>query len=303
MSESGFVAVPGLGTFISHHVPASFGADGELTAPSDKVSFETYNSHLADDELCASLARALECDTTAAANILADDVEHIRREIEIAGSVEIGNCGKLTKNNIGVSFEAKTEAPWLRSIAVSTLDAEEKPDMPDVAAEMRREAFLRSLSRTASSAAAIAVFAVLAFVFSQLPGRKAGDPQVASLGFEQQSLPVQPISVEAGKPEPSLVLIFNTPADASSPVEAEPIASAQPAGNDTDAYCLVVASFARRSDAEEYIKYTEGEFNILEKDNRFRVYIMTGDSFASLYHAATDTGIFTNHPNAWICKR
>lgn len=301
--EYGFVAVPGLGSFISHHIPATLNADGELSAPFNQISFETYNSHLADDELCASLSRALECDTTVAANILADDIEHIRRQIEIEGCVEIGSCGKLIQNNIGLSFEAKAETPWLKAIPVSALDAEEKQDMIDVAAEMRREAFMRSLSRTASSAAAIAVFAVLAFVFSQLPGHHTGDPKVASMGFEQQSLPVQPISGEARKPEPSLVLIFNTPADASSPVDAEPIAVAQLPKSHTDAYCLVVASLANRSEAEEFIKYNEGNFSILEKDDRFRVYTMTGESYAALYRAAKDAGEYTRHPNAWICKR
>jgi len=234
---------------------------------------------------------------------MADDVAHIRREIEIEGCAEIANCGKLTGTSLGLSFEAKNEASWLKAIPVAALDAEEKVEVLDPAVQMRREAFLRSLSRTASSAAAIAVFAVLAFVFSQLPGRQAGDPKVASLGFEQQSLPVQPINGEARRPDPSLVLIFNTPADASSPVESDPIAVVQLPGQHDDAYCLVVASLASRSDAEEFIKYNEGDFKILEKDGRFRVYTMTGESYASLYHAATDAGMFTKHPNAWICKR
>lgn len=304
ISEHGFVAVPGLGTFISRHVPAAIDADGMLSAPSDVISFETYNSQLSDDELCTSLVRALECDTTAASNIMTDDIEHIRREIEIEGSAVIGNSGRLVKGATGIEFEASDNASWLQAIPVAALDAEENVDTEDIAAQMRREAFMRSLSRTASSAAAIAVFAVLAFVFSQLPGRQAGDPKFASIGFEKQTtLPVQPIGGDIQHADPSLVLIFNTPSDASSPVEAEPIAVAQLPKADEGAYCLVVASLANRADAEEFIKYNEGNFSILEKDGRFRVYTMTGENYASLYHAAADAGMFEKHPNAWICKR
>ena len=304
IAEHGFVAVPGLGTFVSRHMPAAFDADGQLVAPADIVSFETYNSQLSDDELCASLVRALECDTTAASNILTDDVEHIRREIEIEGHSEIGRCGRLVKNSAGIDFEVKNDASWLQALPVAALDAEEKPDPADIAAQMHREAFLRSLSRTASSAAAIAVFAVLSILFSQLPARQPEDHKYASLGIEKQSsLPVRPINADTRRAEPSLVLIFNTPADASSPVESDPIAVVQLPKAGDDAYCLVVASLASRADAELFIKYNQGDFNILEKDGRFRVYTMTGESFASLYHAATDAGMFEKHPNAWICKR
>lgn len=304
ISEHGFVAVPGLGTFISRHVPAAFDADGSLSAPSDIVSFETYNSQLSDDDLCASLARALECDNTAASNIMSDDVGQIHREIEIEGRSEINRSGCLVKNSGVISFEGNREPSWLQAIPVVVLDAEEQRETIDISADVRREAFLRSLSRTASSAAAIAVFAVLAFVFSQLPGRNAEDHKYATLGLDKQSsLPVRPINGDIQRADPSLVLIFNTPDDASSPVESEPIAVAQLPRTNNDAYCLVVASLASKSDAEEFIKYSQGDFSILEKDGRFRVYVMTGDSFASLYHAADAAGMFEKHPNAWICKR
>lgn len=297
LSERGYVAVPGLGTFVSRRV-SSILNDNELSAPGRLTSFESYNGILADDDLCISLSRALECDTTHAGGIIADDVESIRREISLDGKSYISKCGTLSSTGATLSFEASPSDSWLRKLTIEPLDSLEATENIDTAAEQRREAFMRSLRRTASSAAAIAIFALIAFIFSQMPGRQAGDPQVASLGFEKSALPVQPI-VPGAPTEPSLVLIFNTPADASCPVDPEPIAVAQLPSK----YCLVVASLASRADAEEYVRTYGPEYKILEKDGRYRIYTLTGDSFDTLNSAAKSSGEYTRHPNAWICRR
>ncbi len=301
LRERGIVAVPGLGTFVSRRISSTL-TDGSLSAPSQGFSFEHYSGNLADEELCASLARALECDTTHAANVLSEDVEAIRRELAIDGNSAIGDCGMLKAEGTQVSFTSADSNAWLKALALEPLSDVTVQENIDRAAEERRETFMRSLRRTASSAAAIAVFAVLAFVFSQLPGRKAGDPQVASMGFEQPALPVQPI-MPGGQAEPSLVLIFNTPADASCPVESEPVVIAQLPKEDKSKYCLVVASLASMADAQEYVNtYGEG-YKILEKDGRYRIYTLSGESFDSLNRAAIEAGEYTRHPNAWICRR
>ena len=297
LSERGYVAVPGLGTFVSRRVSSTLNDNG-VAAPGATTSFESYNGILADDDLCASLSRALECDTTQAAAIISDDIEGIRREISLDGMSAIPSCGILRSNGTTLTFETATYDNWLQDLAIEPLGKLETTDVVDAAAELRREAFMRSLRRTASSAAAIAIFALIAFIFSQMPGRQTGDPQVASMGFEKSALPVQPIApgVQA---EPSLVLIFNTPADASCPVESEPIAIAQLPAK----YCLVVASLASRADAEDYVRTYGPEYKILEKDGRYRIYTLTGDSFDTLNSAATASGEYTRHPNAWICRR
>lgn len=301
LAEHGIVAVPGLGTFVARRVSSSLNGN-KLSAPGSTVGFEYYSEMLEDGELCASLSRALNCETSQATNIIAEDIENIRREISLEGQSIIGNCGSLRSDDSILSFEAKTEDNWLQKLSIEPLSeivAEEEIENEN---ERRREAFMRSLRRTASSAAAIAIFVLIAFIFSQMPGRRVGDPQVASMGFEQPTLPVQPIS--GASAEPSLVLIFNTPADASCPVESEPIAIAQlPKNYPADKYCLVVASLASRADAEEYVATYGSDYKILEKDGRYRIYTLSGPSFSALNSAAAETGEFKRHPNAWICRK
>ena len=57
------------------------------------------------------------------------------------------------------------------------------------------------------------------------------------------------------------------------------------------------------ADAQEYVNtYGEG-YKILEKDGRYRIYTLSGESFDSLNRAAIEAGEYTRHPNAWICRR
>ncbi len=301
---NGIVAVPGLGTFISRRQAAVVCGDS-VAAPSVAFGFENYSSTIVDDDLCISLSRALGCDTTAAADIMADDVEIIRQELDISGRSDINACGSLVREGGVLSFEPSKDNIWLKEIDAVALDiVQEDNNTVDIEAERHREAFLRSLRRTTSSAAALAIFAVLAFIFSQMPQRKAVEPNVASMSFDNKALATQAIGTSSMQQEPSIVLVFNTPADASSPVEAAKTQELEkPSFTYNGEYCLVVASFGRRSDAEDFIRADGGQYEILDKDGRYRVYSMTGDTYSSLYNAAYDAGEYTRHPNAWICRR
>ncbi len=108
LAEHGIVAVPGLGTFVARRVSSSLNGN-KLSAPGSTVGFEYYSEMLEDGELCASLSRALNCETSQATNIIAEDIENIRREISIEGQSIIGNCGSLRSDDTILSFEAKTE--------------------------------------------------------------------------------------------------------------------------------------------------------------------------------------------------
>ena len=296
--ERGIIAVPGLGVFVSRRVPASL--DGAcLSSPAMVAGFDNYLPSPDDSELVSSVSRALSCDGDTARDLIAGDVEAMRKEMIVDGSCTIGSSGTLVADAGGVKFTPADGDNWLKCIDVEPLISKTAPAVAEED-DARREIFLRSLRRTASSAAAIAVFAVMAFIFSHLPGRNATDPQVASFGFEQTVLPVRPIDGSVN-PEPSLVLIFNTPDDASSPVD-EPVAVVNFPSANTDKYCLVVASLASRADADAYVSAYGQGYRVLEKDGRFRVYTLSGSTFESLNKAAIQGGEYTRHPNAWICR-
>lgn len=70
--------------------------------------------------------------------------------------------------------------------------------------------------------------------------------------------------------------------------------------NDSDRYCVIVASFPTKEQADLYVGSHSGRsFGILEKDGRYRVYSAT----ASTYAGATAQMDLVGQPDAWICRR
>lgn len=68
----------------------------------------------------------------------------------------------------------------------------------------------------------------------------------------------------------------------------------------TDPYCVIVASFPVKEQANRYISENQGkELGILQKDGKYRVYVATG----STYKEATAQKEHAGNPDAWICSR
>ena len=76
------------------------------------------------------------------------------------------------------------------------------------------------------------------------------------------------------------------------------------ANADADKYCLVVASLPSRKLAEDYIsKSSESNLSILEKDGRFRIYALTGETVSQTMSQAKMTGLMSRYPKAWVCRK
>lgn len=70
--------------------------------------------------------------------------------------------------------------------------------------------------------------------------------------------------------------------------------------NDSDTYCVIVASFPTRGQAEEYVaRAGNRKLGILEKDDKFRVYAAT----ASSYSGANEQKNLVGQHDAWVCRR
>lgn len=315
LNEKTYVEVPGLGTFTSHRMSAALEGN-VLKAPYLTVSLDT-EAQSCDASLAESISRQQDVDTETAGNIISADVDSILYSVKAEGSADFGDMGVLVENDEKIRFVQSPSYnlpgchyPDLELTLLNDEGRRRKP-LPGYAdTDEKKEEFLRSLRRTASSAAAIAIIAVLAFVFSQLPGRH-GDSRQASVVVEQTA-PEQVtfVSPAMSQADPALVLVFNTPADASCEVlpeetaietveEEAPIAVAE-----TEMpYCLIVASLASEQEALQFIRDTDTSLSLLAKDGRFRVYVMQGESYESLYKEAQREGIYDRYPSAWICKR
>lgn len=74
--------------------------------------------------------------------------------------------------------------------------------------------------------------------------------------------------------------------------------------NESDKYCLVIASLPSKVHAEEYIsKSNNYQLSILETDGRYRVYATTGATFSEVTSIAKKSGLMKLYPNAWVCRK
>ncbi len=162
---------------------------------------------------------------------------------------------------------------------------------------------MRSLSRTASSAAAVAILILITFITSQLPGRRGGgEPLNATFGVETTAIaPSDALIPRPGTSAPTvLYLVTNTPADAVIEVTPEP----EPLMVADDPYVLVVASLANDGEVERFMAaHPDEQLGLLRSQGRLRVFAATGSSVSSLQADATEAGLYNRYPNAWICRR
>lgn len=244
-------------------------------------------------------------------------MQFVNQQLAIEGHYAIAGVGTLLRNADGcIGFVPQPAEPWLPALTLTPLKAPET--VAPVAAPAMSDAFARSLRRTASSAAAIAIFAFLAFIFTQLPLGRNNPDEPLTAGLTPSTAPARP-TIDF-TPSSPLVLILNTPADASetisseaTPTPATETGTTTPArgetaaisadGNADDRYCLIVASLANADEAAKYLATAPDGLRLIVIDGRYRIAALTGPTYADVQRAATASGLLTRYPSAWICRR
>lgn len=308
----GVAAVPGVGVFTAEYRSARFEGD-TLVAPYMSISFEAC-ADTGDYALISSICRKEGVDADEARAIMQRGVKEMKEALSAGHPVAIPRVGTLAVDVASgvVAFEPEASV-CAASIRVEPLElrrtapSEADVDRAVAALQSRREALARSLRRTASSAAAIAIFALLVFVVSQLPSRHTGERQAASVAALPVGLPAdEPLFAQPGASEPALVLILNTPSDASGPAKKRVERAETQQSDAPGRYCLVVASLASQSEAETFIKAhstTELPLSLLAEEGRWRVYALSAPSPQELGAVARNIGVYELYPSAWICRR
>lgn len=311
LENRGIVGIPGIGTFTCHRRPASF--DGvRLLPPGTTVSFAGDAENGDDVELQHSVMLRSGADSEQAFATVQQGIGDIRHELNFKGESDLGEIGSIRQTDGVLSF--KQNSDWSQAVFSYPditlepihVDAEKSIAADDDEMELRRSRMMRSLRRTASSAAAIAVFAFLTFIIAQLPQRRNASTQ-ASFGIEQ----TQPVTAfattdPASRSNESLILIFNTPADASSEVvyDTSDEAVAETEQNASNGcYCLVVASLANSDEAKRYMATAPANVKMLQKDGRYRAYVMEAATAEGLMQKAKAADIYSTYPSAWVCRK
>lgn len=328
ISHKRILAVGGLGVFERLCIPASYDSINHIiTPPSVRIVFERSFVENSSPELLESLRRERSLCIGEAEAQIRTDAASIESMLYSHGRYQFGSAFTMTYNaSTGVvkcqqndTFVDKNAYSWLAPILMQPLESSEqttetksttKTNIPE---EIHRNIFSRTVRIAASSAAVIAVFAIVAFVttFANRLGNEIGIPTTASISTTTQPVVATP-TLQTPTNEAPLVLVFRTPADAvdDTPATIRPttrtaVSTSTPTTG-TGRYCLIVASLANRAEAEQFISQhstNDITLNLLESQGRFRVYAMEGIDAAGLTSEARASGLYDIYPQAWVCRR
>jgi len=339
------VVLPGIGAFLCNYVAARFDADESSILPPGRSL--VFNGMITDSDglLATSLSRKEGITYEAAAMKVRDEMELLRRQIDMYGDIQLGRLGVISKGAEGqFSFEAAALSSvngaffGLSPLHVTPLEQERAdsaasasaciaaPEQTRVAAPARYN--LRPYAVGIAASLAILVTCML-FMFS--PVKTSHHAETASMA------PVPSMTADNTADDVETVVAAEEPAvtcgDASAttaedaavgsavPETVKPEVSSEANAatsiadvnadtdkpsdtvvrfNSDDAYCVIVASFPTRGQADTYVRgHAAGRYGILEKDNKFRVYAATGATYAG----ANAQKQLVGQSDAWICRR
>lgn len=333
------VVLPGLGALLCNYVPAHFddAAGGVLNPPGRVLAFNELLSD-SDGLLAASIARKEGISYEAGVRRMNEEVEMLRRQLDDCGEFQLGRLGRFCRRDGRLVFVADSLPSvngffyGLKPVAPVPLAVKDARPVAgnvitggDAAPVAQREAESRGF-RSAYATGIVASLAVLVTIAMFLMPHIKIDKsvQMASIApvpaasveehpvgnpADSKALAIEPGVAEAPHPvseaTPDGATVCpegNAPAEV---IEANPVKAAEPAGvtmrfNESDPYCVIVASFPSKAQAETYIRrHSTGRLGILEKDDKFRVFAAT----AATYGGANEQKKLTGQSDAWVCRR
>lgn len=333
LREHNCVVLPGLGAFICNYEPAHFDADNgnRLCPPGRRLAFNELIDNN-DGLVASSISRRHGISFDAACRVISDEVGRIRRALSDAGSLRFGRLGTLTVTGSGhIAFEPAQYAGIngylfglqpirLQPVAHETQSAASLPSVPSSAPLRAKEHHRRRISvRTVAMSVAASLAVLLTIGMLLVPPIRTSQPtQTASIApVPTEMAAIEPTVVSIPVPEemPATVMpaadathdasVSETQAAnpaqaaAANPTSEKP-AQSMPRFNADDAFCVIVASFPTRGQAESFIASHSGkQLGILEKDAKFRVYGATGTT----YNMANTQKQLTGQKDAWVCRR
>lgn len=328
--------VPGWGAFVAQYTPAHIDKTTQtLCPPTRSIGFNESLNH--NDGLLATSISRHECiGYDEAVNQMSMEVSSLRCQLNSDGEVSMGHVGTFTLNAAGgilfTPFDTPVAAPayyGLPSIAVTKVikAAKQERTIQEKQNWHHRRRFSTIASRVTRIAASIALLIGLGVVLSTpvIVDRQA--PSLASVSAMTSVTtpkPVSPASLLPTTSEANLYLAVTSQGMEVADTAARSryskrmaslkdltrggLSSAQPSIpvrlNDTDPYCLVVASLASREDADRYMSQRhDGPLRCLEKDGKFRIYAATGSTAAEASAPTRQAEFSRRYPGAWVCHR
>lgn len=299
------VTVPGFGAFIAtDHYARVDREKGVILAPVRRIMF---NQAVVSDDglLTTSVARKLSISFEEAREIVAREVDVIRRSLTADGILECGSLGHLEMTEEGRIIYA----PLLLSIGYGNIPmtvassgsgsdeilvGEEEVD-PDGSERLDKKTSYYFFRRSGRIAAAVAFFFVLALAVLLNPIPRDTREERASV------VPVEVLIPSKGNVESvkESKVVTNLPAR----VEKIPEETPRDTVRSTYSHYLIVGTFSSRKEAERFIDLRSSEeFPLLaiESKKLTRVALACSDNRDSLQRQLNSSRVLKTFPGSWI---
>lgn len=336
ISRHDCVIVPGFGAFVAQYVPARIDTDhGHISPPARIIGFNQSLDHN-DGLLASSIARATRISYDSAVTTVAQQVAALRTQLQSDGEISLGHIGSFTDKGNGIiefqPFATPIAAPDYFGLAQKTVAkvikiAKDEETRKDNAVSRRRNRLSVIVRNSARVAASIAVILGLGIMLSTpvIVDRQA--PSMASVSSVTTVTPPKATSAAALLPtkhDPTLYLATTSDgfeiADTTgrnrykAKLKATELQRTLRAGtaatttairmNESDSYCLIVASLSSAEDAERYLSQSKDKsLRCLNKDGKFRIYAATGPTVAEASAPTKSSEFSKRYPGAWVCHR
>lgn len=316
------VVIPGFGALLCNYVPACF-ADEKgfvINPPSRSLAF---NAMLSDSDglIASALSRKEGIAYEAAVRRIGDEVESLRRQLASFGELQFGNLGMFLAGDEGRIGFVPDHVPSVNGAFYGLSPVEVRPldyrvGINDSASEIVTAVEERITHGSAWRAYGTGIVASLAVVVTLalflLPSikidRSLRTASIAPVPTVVPSIEVDPYNADVlmqpdwahiGRLASVVVTVNNAPSEATVERMAKP-SPVTTRFNESDPYCVIVASFPTKEQADRYIASNSAkQLGILAKDGRFRIYAATAESYAEADARKTESG----QEDAWVCRR
>ena len=303
------VIVPGWGAFVANYQPAHISADNcSILPPSRSIGFNPALTHN-DGLIASSIVRQAGVSYDNAVETISREVNTIRHQLEHDGEIAIGRLGIFRKNDEGTStFEpyatADNQFYGLRAIEVTPLltsgHSSENGKVTD-SVSTRRDVFYLPISRNIFKAVASLALLIGLGITLSTPILKDDNSLYAGVATIATTTTLQPKVIDTPRQADAELFISIPDIDETTSIVSTDNSS-DIRLNDTDRYCLIIASHATRAQAEKQIA-GDPDLRILESGKRFRVYAATGNTIDEARLPMQSPDFAQKYPDAWVCRR
>lgn len=295
------VVAPGLGAFLVHETPAYYDVETcRFMPPSRSLGFNQVVT-LNDGLLSESVARKERMTLDMARQEVEAAVASFRHQLEMNGTMPMGNLGDMTYADGTLLFEPFASSSvnmryrGFAPLALSPIAVES-----DTHETMETEAESRVVKiPVALKLAASFIIAIVACGIFVSTGKLMNDRQ-SNFASLDSGLRDNVASVTQFSSDDAISLSREIELNISMPVAVAETSVAVSAAPQPGRYLLVVGSFPTMKSALKHIN-GDPSLAVMEMDDKFRVYASSAPTMKEASHKADS--LRADYPTVWVCRR